>query len=50
MYSLHQSDFLSHYQMIQQIIDECCKYLDGERKHFKQQSLFEQENIDYDPL
>ena len=38
------------YQMIQEIIDECCKYLDGERKHFKQQSLFDQENVNYESL
>jgi hypothetical protein len=38
------------YQMIQEIMDECCKYLNGERKHFKQQSLFDQENMDYDSL
>lgn len=38
------------YRMIQEIMDECCKYLDGERKHFKQQSLFEQENVNYESL
>ncbi len=38
------------YKLIELVVDECCKYLDGERKHFKQQSLFEQENVNYESL
>jgi hypothetical protein len=38
------------FKLIKNVVNEAFKYLDGERKDWKQQSLFEQENIDYESL